>query len=105
MQIYSAADIFLNLTYCDSYGLVNLEAALCGTPIVSYDTGGCCESVGDNGILINKGDLDALINILNSFQYNDVRENISVKKYDLKRFRKETLDLYRGGVLESKSEI
>lgn len=106
VQIYSAADIFLNLTYCDSYGLVNLEAALCGTPIVSYDTGGCCESVGDNGILINKGDLDALINILNSFQYNDVRENISVKKYDLKRFRKETLDLYRGGgVLESKSEI
>ncbi len=102
VQIYSAADIFLNLTYCDSYGLVNLEAALCGTPIVSYDTGGCCESVGDNGILINKGDLDALINILNSFQYNDVRENISVKKYDLKRFRKETLDLYRGGYWKAK---
>ena len=29
VQIYSAADIFLNLTYCDSYGLHNLEAALC----------------------------------------------------------------------------
>lgn len=93
-QIYSAADIFLNLTYCDSYGLVNVEAALCGTPVLSYNTGGCCESVGNNGILVKKGDLNALVNVLKSFQYKDVREKMLIENYDLKRYRKETLDLY-----------
>lgn len=104
-QIYSAADVFLNLTYCDSYGLVNVEATLCGTPVLSYDTGGCCESVGDNGTLVHKGDLHALINVLNSFQFNDVREKIPIENYDLNRYRQETLDLYRGGVLENEDEI
>lgn len=60
--IYSAADIFLNLTYCDSFGQTNVEAALCGTPIIAYDTGGCKESVGKNGYIIEQGDLDEVIN-------------------------------------------
>lgn len=93
-QIYSAADIFLNLTYCDSYGLVNVEAALCGTPVLSYNTGGCCESVGNNGVLVKKGDLNALVNVLKSFQYKDIRKKMLIENYDLKRYRKETLDLY-----------
>ena len=43
--IYSAADVFFNPTVEDNYPTVNLEAEACGTPVVTYDTGGCAETV------------------------------------------------------------
>lgn len=43
--IYSAADVFFNPTKEDNYPTVNLEAEACGTPVVTYDTGGCRETI------------------------------------------------------------
>lgn len=44
-MIYSTADCFINPTYEDNYPTVNLEAKACGTYIISYDTGGCAETL------------------------------------------------------------
>ncbi|WP_130836639.1 glycosyltransferase [Lachnoclostridium sp. Marseille-P6806] len=44
-QIYSAADIFVNPTREDNYPTVNLESEACGTPVITYDTGGCRETL------------------------------------------------------------
>ncbi len=44
-KIYTAADVFVNLTYEDNYPTVNLEAEACGTPVITYDTGGCKETI------------------------------------------------------------
>ena len=44
-EIYSSADVFFNPTLEDNYPTVNLEAEACGTPVVSYDTGGCNETL------------------------------------------------------------
>lgn len=43
--IYTAADVFLNPTREDNFPTVNLEAEACGTPVVTYDTGGCAETI------------------------------------------------------------
>jgi len=43
--IYSTADVFFNPTVEDNFPTVNLEAESCGTPVVTYDTGGCAETV------------------------------------------------------------
>ena len=43
--IYTAADWFFNPTREDNYPTVNLEAAACGCRIVTYDVGGCAETV------------------------------------------------------------
>lgn len=43
--IYSAADVFFNPTVEDNFPTVNLEAEACGTPVVTYNTGGCAETV------------------------------------------------------------
>lgn len=43
-KIYTAADVFFNPTYEDNYPTVNLEAIACGTPVLTYDTGGSPES-------------------------------------------------------------
>lgn len=44
-EIYSAADVFFNPTKEENYPTVNLEARACGCRIVTYDTGGCAETV------------------------------------------------------------
>lgn len=45
VKAYSAADVFFNPTREDNYPTVNLEAEACGTPVVTYDTGGCVETI------------------------------------------------------------
>lgn len=44
-EAYTAADAFFNPTVEDNFPTVNLEAEACGTPVVTYDTGGCRETV------------------------------------------------------------
>lgn len=43
--IYTSADVFFNPTVEDNYPTVNLEAESCGTPVVTYNTGGCRETL------------------------------------------------------------
>lgn len=60
-QIYSAADVFVNTTYEDNFPTVNLEALACGTPVITYRTGGSVEAVTeDTGMVVPQGDIDAL---------------------------------------------
>lgn len=43
--IYTAADVFFNPTHEDNFPTVNLEAEACGTSVITYDTGGCSETI------------------------------------------------------------
>ena len=51
--IYSTADVFFNPTAEDNFPTVNLEAEACGTPVITYNTGGCPETVqrGDSCVV------------------------------------------------------
>lgn len=60
VEAYSAADVFFNSTVEDNYPTVNLEAEACGTPVVTYDTGGCRETVKDNRSIVVEGYADAV---------------------------------------------
>lgn len=44
-ELYTSADVFVNPTYEDTYPTVNLEAQACGTPVITYDPGGCPETI------------------------------------------------------------
>ena len=60
--IYSAADVFFNPTYEDNYPTVNLEAQACGTPVITYNTGGCRETIYTNdSSVISVGDFRKLL--------------------------------------------
>lgn len=64
-QIYSAADILLNPTLNDNLPTVNLEAVACGTPVVTYDTGGCAETIDRTcGIVVPTGNFEKLIDAI-----------------------------------------
>ena len=64
-EIYTAANIFFNPTYEDNYPTVNLEAEACGTPVISYDTGGSSETLRDkNSRVIECGNIESAKNII-----------------------------------------
>lgn len=52
--IYTAADLLFNSTREENYPTVNLESEACGTPVVTYDSGGCRETIHlKNSISVN----------------------------------------------------
>ncbi len=60
-EIYTAADVFVNPTREDNYPTVNMEAIACGTPVVTFRTGGSPESVDETcGAVVDCDNLDAL---------------------------------------------
>jgi len=69
--LYSAAEVFVNPTYVDNFPTVNLEALACGTPIVTYNTGGCPEAIDEKtGIIVNKGNIDELFGAVQNILIN-----------------------------------
>lgn len=60
-QWYSAASIFVNPTYQDNYPTTNLESLACGTPVITYKTGGSPEAIDKKtGIVVEQGDVNGL---------------------------------------------
>lgn len=64
-EYYAVADAFVNPTWQDNFPTTNIEALACGTPVITYNTGGSPESIDDTtGIVVNKGDIEALKNAI-----------------------------------------
>ena len=72
---YSAADVFVNPTYADTFPTTNLESLACGTPVITYNTGGSPESLDlETGAVVEKGDLAGLFNAIGSILDQDKRK-------------------------------
>lgn len=69
--LYSAADLFLNLTYEDNFPSTNLESLACGTPLLTYNTGGSPESVSEKtGFIVEQGDLKSVLDAIFKVKMN-----------------------------------
>lgn len=93
--LYSAADVFVNPTWQDNYPTVNLEAIACGTPVVTYRTGGSPESVTPStGFVVGRGDLGSVMAAVRKVESDGKdRYRTACREYAEKNFRKE--DRYR----------
>ena len=60
-EIYAAADVFVNPTREETYPTVNMESLACGTPVITFRTGGSPEIINDTcGFVVEREDLDSL---------------------------------------------
>ncbi len=60
-EYYSLAKVFVNPTYQDNFPTTNIEALACGTPVVTYNTGGSPEAIDkETGIVVEKGNVNDL---------------------------------------------
>ena len=61
VALYSTADVYVNPTYSDNFPTTNIEALACGTPVITYETGGSPEAIdAATGIGVAKGDIKSL---------------------------------------------
>lgn len=89
-QWYSAADVFVNPTYEDTYPTTNLEAISCGTPVATYRTGGSPESItSSTGRVVDKGDIAGFAKAIESLCRADRDETRRVcREYAVAHFDK-----------------
>lgn len=75
-EIYTAADVFANPTREENYPTVNMEALACGTPVVTFNTGGSPEMLDETcGAAVAKDDNDAM--------YNEIIRICEAKPYSM----------------------
>lgn len=100
VDIYSAADLFVNPTREENYPTVNMESLACGTSIVTYNTGGSPEIIDETcGSVVSKGDYDALkkeiIRIKEEKPYTKEACLKRAKSFDMNAKYKEYIELYK----------
>jgi len=99
-QIYSSASVLVNPTYEDNYPTVNLEAIACGTPVITYNTGGSPESVTkDTGLVVKQGDINSVVDAIMRFDKDGCPSISDCREYAEKHFNQKDcftayIDLY-----------
>jgi len=64
-KYYSMANVYVNPTSKDNFPTTNLESLACGTPVITYDTGGSTEAIDSNtGRVVQNGDINGLVNAI-----------------------------------------
>ncbi|MFN3272763.1 MAG: glycosyltransferase [Cloacibacterium caeni] len=101
-ELYSVASVFVNPTLEDTYPTTNLEAIACGTPVITFKSGGSPESVNDaTGVVVEKGNIAELLQeILKITDIGKERFYSPCRTYALENFDKkqkfqEYIDLYK----------
>lgn len=95
-EIYTAADVFLNTTKNESFGLANVEALACGTPVVTYRTGGCPEIIDETcGIVTKERTIESAIEAIG--QVEGISSDACVaraRQFDMNDKFSQYIDLY-----------
>lgn len=102
IDLYSAANLFINPTWEDNFPTTNIEALACGTPLVTYRTGGSVEAVSaETGFIVDKGDITELLKVIKNVKekgkhsYTEACRKRAVEHFNKDDRFKEYLDLYK----------
>lgn len=103
-EIYSVADLFVNPTREENFPTVNLEALACGTPVVTFRTGGSPEMLDETcGAVVECDDVDALeqeiIRICTNKPYSKEQCVKKANEFNKNERFKEYLEVYERAVL------
>lgn len=99
--LYCMADVFVNPTLEDNFPTTNLEALACGTPVITYATGGSPEAIDDKtGFVVEYQNVDMLaekvIEICERFPFSalDCRDR-ALRLYNKRDVFKQYIQLYK----------
>lgn len=95
LELYSKAHLLINPTLEEVLGLVNMEAQSCGTPVITYNTGGSPETVSEkSGIIVAKNDYQTMAQKINELKDSYYFDNELIKKNSREFDKKIMLDSY-----------
>ena len=80
-ELYTLASVFVNPTYEDNYPTTNLESLACGTPVLTYRTGGSVEAAGNEyGKIVDQGNVNQLAEYIVSRKWESVTPELCREK-------------------------
>ena len=99
--IYSTSDVFVNPTLEDTYSMTNLEALSCGTPVVSFSSGGSAEMLsGKRGFVAKSKDMYGILQGIQEIRlgyekglYRETRNDI--REFSLERMSQNYIEVYK----------
>lgn len=99
-EIYSAADVFAMPTREENYPTVNMEAIACGTPVVTFDTGGSPEMLNEKvGRVVPVDDVNKMMSeirkICENMRLSSEAFRSKAKEYIMEDRFLEYIDLYK----------
>jgi putative colanic acid biosynthesis glycosyltransferase len=101
VELYNAADILLNLSYEESFGLTTVEGLACGTPAIVYNRTASPELVDEStGIVVNAGEIDTLVQAVNSLLdkgkdcFTEACRKRAEEQFDKKKSYSKYINLY-----------
>lgn len=94
---YQKAYALVNPTLEDTFPTTNLEALACGTPVITFNTGGSPESItSDCGIVVEKGNYEALKEaVLSNREFDSAKCRARAMEYTLDAFKDKYMELYQ----------
>lgn len=104
VRLYSALDILTLPSNEEALPLTLVESMACGTPCVATDVGDCKIILSENGICIDRDDVEALINgwtkilSLSRDELINLKENARVRvtdQFDILKIGQDYLDVYQ----------
>lgn len=112
-EYYSMADVFVNLTYLDTFPTTNLEALACGTPVITYRTGGSPEAICDTacekvekagaeyyptGMVVEQGDVEGIIRCIRELKSRPINAAVCRQRaevlFDKEKCFEKYIELY-----------
>jgi len=100
-DLYASADMFLNLSVEETFGLTTAEALACGTPAIVYNSTACPELVDNKtGIVVKRNDIVELLAAVNTIKHNgknyyaDACRERAIKLFDKNERFNDYIDLY-----------
>lgn len=99
-EYYRNADVFVNPTLEDNFPTTNLEALACGTPVITFETGGSPETLTEKtGIAVKKGNIDELEAAIRSLKEHPLTSRDccerAAKRFDKYSKYREYITLYK----------
>jgi len=88
INLYNVADLFINFSSEESFGLTTAEALACGTPVLVYNATASPELIdSETGFVVEKGDYDKVLTCIELVKLNG-------KKFYIEKCRKRAIDLF-----------
>ncbi len=98
-ELYTMADVYINPTLDDNFPTTNIEALACGTPVITFDTGGSPEIIDEKcGIVVEKGNVNGILDAIQRIKEGAIQSTDCINRahlYNKEAKYQEYLTLYK----------